>query len=102
VAPQKQDVPIMYNTCSTHGDVSDILLHGRRHDVIADLATLVTQFLLRLLLLILCLLQMMMMMNDIFLNCNCVAPGASITVHIYTQIQRTTQNQQYIEQHDTK
>jgi len=52
VAPQKQDVPIMYNTCSTHSKVSHVLLHGRRHDILVDLATFETHFLIRLLLLL--------------------------------------------------
>ena len=38
---------------------------------------------------------------DIFSNCNWVTPGGSSTVHIYTQtVHRTTQNEQYIEQHN--
>jgi len=38
---------------------------------------------------------------DTFVNCNWVSPGSSSTVHVYTQtIHGTTQNKQYIEQHN--
>jgi len=57
----------MYNTCSAHGKVSHVLLHGRRHDVKVDLATFETYFLLRLLLPLLFLPQLHMRMMMIMM-----------------------------------